>query len=458
MAAVTGRNGGGTLYCRGVALPAMAQAKGKSKAAGNKGLHKAVPKASRATGGAGPVLRAAPTARAQTAQAPPAAAAPVPRPTSAGAGPSNMAWVALVLAVIPAFLEFMYLVGAPEHVEGLSLLVVPLAALVAPVAAIVISALALGGQSDARLDDGARIGAIVALVLGIAVVATWGIPLLIAMIILASCTQPTPQPCTIQCSGSAPSGTCCPGCPQPGQGCCGGSGSPSGGSSCCGSGGGSCCGSDSGGGSCCGSGSGSGSGGGSCCGSSSGSSSGSGGGSCCGSGSSSGSSSGGGSSVGTPGPGVAVVAGGLAGALALRRARIDWPNAFSHHPDTPAYHRDVFHLAGLRLCVGCFTTFPVFLAAATVLAFVALPGPYWAWLVGGIALALVQGISAAGLARARAAKVLVKACLGAGLAVTVFAIRAAPWPPMVQGAALLALAGLAFASTIPRRRRMARAA
>ncbi len=138
--------------------------------------------------------------------------------------------------------------------------------------------------------------------------------------------------------------------------------------------------------------------------------------------------------------------------------RVDWNHAFSHHPDTPAYAQDVYRIAGMQLCIGCFTTFPLFLLATPILAATGLPGPRWAPIVAGLALASLQAISAAGLARHRATKIAVKTALGVGLALAVVGLRDAPWPASARAFAMLALAGLAWASTIPRRRRMARAA
>jgi hypothetical protein len=130
-----------------------------------------------------------------------------------------------------------------------------------------------------------------------------------------------------------------------------------------------------------------------------------------------------------------------------------WLPDLSHHPDTPAYAHDVYRVAGRRLCIGCFTTFPAFLGL-----FAVLPALPWAFLPVGIALAALQAVSAAGWARTRLSKASVKLALGIGLALAVRATLDLEWPKQAKALLLLALAALAFASTIPRQRRMARAA
>lgn len=113
-------------------------------------------------------------------------------------------------------------------------------------------------------------------------------------------------------------------------------------------------------------------------------------------------------------------------------------------------------MRGARLCVGCFTTYPVFIAMLTVAMAIAVP-----WHLGlalGLGFASLQAISSAGLARRRVLKVTVKACLGTGLALAVHGVLAAPWPDLVQWMLLAGLLALAGLSALPRARRMRREA
>lgn len=142
------------------------------------------------------------------------------------------------------------------------------------------------------------------------------------------------------------------------------------------------------------------------------------------------------------------------GVLAARARRGD----FAHHPDTPAFHADTYRIAGTRWCIGCFTTYPLFLAASTALALGLMDLAWGEALAFGLGLALLQAVSSLGWTRWRAAKVAVKTALGLGLALAVHGVLQAPWPRLAQVAALAAMLGLAALSARPRRRRIARAA
>lgn len=148
----------------------------------------------------------------------------------------------------------------------------------------------------------------------------------------------------------------------------------------------------------------------------------------------------------------------LTGAAAAGWSAAHVSRLFAHHPDLPDYDADVYRVRGARLCVGCFTTHPAFLLA-TLAFLVAPPGLAWSSaLLVGAALACLQAISSAGLARRQWMKVIVKTALGVGLALVVLAAREAPWPPAARAGILLAALGLAMASAIPRARRMRRCA
>lgn len=144
------------------------------------------------------------------------------------------------------------------------------------------------------------------------------------------------------------------------------------------------------------------------------------------------------------------------------QARLPWrarlahvrTRGLPHHPDLPEYAQDVFLVRGARWCVGCFTTYPVFLVAMAIL--IAWPLGWMTSLLLGAVLACAQLVSSAGLAKRRLVKVLVKGSLGVGLALLVSGVHQAPWPPAVKLASLLALLGLAWLSAVPRARRMAK--
>jgi hypothetical protein len=149
-------------------------------------------------------------------------------------------------------------------------------------------------------------------------------------------------------------------------------------------------------------------------------------------------------------PGVMLVA--VSPARPPLRARLE--AATAHHPDLPRYEADVYRLLGVRLCVGCFTTYPTFLVASVVLAVLRPAAPWLALLAAGLALAALQAVSSLGWARWRWLKMAVKSALGAGLALAVHAVLVADLPDLAQAALLAGMLGLALLSTLPRRLRM----
>jgi hypothetical protein len=161
----------------------------------------------------------------------------------------------------------------------------------------------------------------------------------------------------------------------------------------------------------------------------------------------------------TPGAGLLTATSATLVASTLRRRlhRRSLDSLLAHHPDLPAFRADVVRMAGVRVCVGCLTLAPGFLLASAAFAFNPELVPWDLALLLGAGLALVQVVSALGWTRWRWAKVAVKSCLAVGMALAFHGILASPWPPAVQIGALAVLLGLALASTLPRRRRIARA-
>lgn len=117
----------------------------------------------------------------------------------------------------------------------------------------------------------------------------------------------------------------------------------------------------------------------------------------------------------------------------------------SHHPTCLLFAAHTYRVGRVRLCVGCFTAYPI--AILTSLAVIGLHPPVaWPWILGlGITLGLVQVVSFAGLARTKAAKVAVKAALGLGIGLTVAGTFLAPWN---WGARWALLLGFAAAGTV----------
>lgn len=129
-----------------------------------------------------------------------------------------------------------------------------------------------------------------------------------------------------------------------------------------------------------------------------------------------------------------------------------WSNAFSHHPSGPKFDADVYKIANLRLCVGCFTAYPSFLLALMVLPLA--PVTWQTWMILGPLAASAQILSSLGLAHHRWMKATIKCLLGGGLGAIAVGTVASPWPLASKWGFLFLVVCGAFASTIPRMRRL----
>ncbi len=139
--------------------------------------------------------------------------------------------------------------------------------------------------------------------------------------------------------------------------------------------------------------------------------------------------------------------------------RIRWASigrlALAHHPRCYPFRHDVYRVAGVELCVGCFTAYPI--AAATLVALASLPALAW-WVVVamGVFLGSAQALAIGGWTATRSRKIMVKVALGLGLGAVVFGVMAAPWTFAVRLLALAAGLVLAALAMAPRAIRMRR--
>lgn len=154
-----------------------------------------------------------------------------------------------------------------------------------------------------------------------------------------------------------------------------------------------------------------------------------------------------------PGPETAMALPLMAWGLPKARA-MALDRRLAHHPATAAYDQDVYRLGAWRFCIGCTTVYPVFLVASLILAFGDVGGTPAFWILLGTGLALAQLVSAAGKARRRWQKALVKTCLGTGLAAVFHGVLVSSLSPGAQTAVLLGVLVAAFATAIPRALRM----
>jgi hypothetical protein len=100
----------------------------------------------------------------------------------------------------------------------------------------------------------------------------------------------------------------------------------------------------------------------------------------------------------------------------------------SHHPHCKYFEDDVYHVGKHRLCIGCFTSYPIAIVVVALwfLGFF----PYW-WhilMLLGLAFGLVQLLSFTSLTDRKGMKIFVKVFLGLGFGFFASAILAMPIP------------------------------
>jgi len=128
--------------------------------------------------------------------------------------------------------------------------------------------------------------------------------------------------------------------------------------------------------------------------------------------------------------------------------------ALAHHPDCAHCRHDVYRIGRARLCIGCFTAYPIAVALLVLLAVGPVRAPPGLWLALGVAAGSVQFLSTAGWTRTRRSKILVKVCLGLGLGFATFDLMALPMSLAWKAGAFLAASLLASFSIWPKARRM----
>ncbi len=87
----------------------------------------------------------------------------------------------------------------------------------------------------------------------------------------------------------------------------------------------------------------------------------------------------------------------------------------SHHPDCKEYEEDCYQVGKKRLCIGCFTAYPVALTILILWIFNLIEVTYSGGLMIGFIFGMIQLFSLTGLSDIRKVKILIKVCLGIGI-------------------------------------------
>jgi len=87
----------------------------------------------------------------------------------------------------------------------------------------------------------------------------------------------------------------------------------------------------------------------------------------------------------------------------------------SHHPMCSRFDDDVYHFAGKRLCIGCFTAYPIalFILLIWVLGYLDIPLIYM-FLIGSL-FGSFQFLSLTRISDVKVGKISIKICLGVGM-------------------------------------------
>ncbi|MBS3816677.1 MAG: hypothetical protein KGY76_03845 [Candidatus Thermoplasmatota archaeon] len=87
----------------------------------------------------------------------------------------------------------------------------------------------------------------------------------------------------------------------------------------------------------------------------------------------------------------------------------------AHHPDCKEFEDDCYHVGEKRLCVGCFTAYPIAIAILIFGALGIFPWSYDRLLLYGFIAGMVQLLSATRLTDIKPIKVITKIFLGIGI-------------------------------------------
>ncbi len=98
----------------------------------------------------------------------------------------------------------------------------------------------------------------------------------------------------------------------------------------------------------------------------------------------------------------------------------------AHHPLCGQFDQDVYNIGRHRLCLGCFTSYPLAVAIVLIWWLAGLPGEWYHHLSAGFLAGSAQLASLKGLTRTRTAKVAVKTALGFGFGLATVGVLGIP--------------------------------
>jgi hypothetical protein len=115
------------------------------------------------------------------------------------------------------------------------------------------------------------------------------------------------------------------------------------------------------------------------------------------------------------------------------------PFILSHHPHCKYFDDDVYHLGKRRLCIGCFTSYPIAIVIVALWFLDFFPYLWYILILLGLLFGLIQLLSFTHLTERKGVKILVKVCLGLGFGFFASGILAMPIPFWIKVLTLINL-------------------
>jgi hypothetical protein len=104
------------------------------------------------------------------------------------------------------------------------------------------------------------------------------------------------------------------------------------------------------------------------------------------------------------------------------------PFLLSHHPHCKYFENDVYHLGKHRLCIGCFTSYPIAIFVVALWFLGIIPYLWPTLLLLGLFFGLIQLLSFTRLTDKKGVKIIVKVFLGLGFGFFASGVLAMPLP------------------------------
>jgi hypothetical protein len=108
------------------------------------------------------------------------------------------------------------------------------------------------------------------------------------------------------------------------------------------------------------------------------------------------------------------------------------PYFLSHHPLCDRYKKDCYTIGSKRLCIGCFTSYPIAIVIVLLWYFDMIDMPYLLLFLIGFLAGMVQFLSIFPFSENRKIKIAIKVSLGIGMGLFTAGIFSLPIPSLLR--------------------------